>query len=265
MEYARLQELISMLELGSKIHISVLFMRNIKYSKYLELSFKNTIHSSPFCDLMKLTDTGFKKCLKCKRLAVKKALREKKPFGGECIHGAYEYCYPVVTDEKTAAVIFIGNMLSENIKECDEKTLSTLEEKHDEEFCIKLARVVESYIKLLPGENDVNSENAAVKKAEDYIKFYYRNNITVSALAWIYGYNSKYLGRIFKKQTGKSFSEYLNEVRIKNAKKLLCTTDKTVIETALECGFDNVTYFNRIFRRLTGMSPSQYREKHTGH
>ena len=261
MEYAGLQALIDAIEYDTRLHISVLFMRNMKYSRYLELSLKSTIHSSPFCDLMKQTDTGFRKCLMCKSLAVKKALREGAPFAGECIHGVYEYCYPVVMGKKTAAVIFIGNMVSGHLKPCDRETLSTLAKRQEEAFCMNLARVVESYIRLLPGETRISGENAAVKKAEDYIRLYYANPITISTLAGIYGYNARYLGRIFKRQTGRSFSEYLNDVRIESAKSLLCTAEKTVIETALECGFDNVTYFNRVFRSVTGMTPSQYRRR----
>ena len=59
--------------------------------------------------------------------------------------------------------------------------------------------------------------------------------------------------------TGQNFTAYLNAVRIEKAQALLLETDETVLEIAFSCGYENVSYFNRVFRRQTGYSPLQYR------
>jgi len=76
--------------------------------------------------------------------------------------------------------------------------------------------------------------------------------------------NDKYLGRLFRKQLGQTFHEYLNAVRIKRAEELLMLPAKSIISIALDCGFQNVTYFNRIFARQHRMSPTQYRKNSAG-
>ena len=60
------------------------------------------------------------------------------------------------------------------------------------------------------------------------------------------------------------FCVYVNQVRIRNAARMLTEeTDKTILEIALDCGFGNISYFNRIFRRLNGMTPKEYRKRGT--
>lgn len=82
-------------------------------------------------------------------------------------------------------------------------------------------------------------------------------------LSKIYYLNENYLGRLYKRQTGKSFSAYLNEIRLEKACALLRETDDPVIAVALATGFNNVTYFNRIFKRHMGVTPTAYRAQST--
>ena len=63
----------------------------------------------------------------------------------------------------------------------------------------------------------------------------------------------------FKEYTGKTVNEYLTEYRIYIAKQLLEDTEKSILEIALECGFNEASYFIRIFKRQTGISPLKYR------
>jgi AraC-like DNA-binding protein len=66
--------------------------------------------------------------------------------------------------------------------------------------------------------------------------------------------------RYFKKVTGKTFTQLLNEFRIVHACKLLTEGNMTISEIAFECGFNNFTNFNKQFKRVTGQTPSQYRK-----
>ena len=64
----------------------------------------------------------------------------------------------------------------------------------------------------------------------------------------------------FKEYTGKSISSYINDYRIYNAKQMLKNTEKSVLSIALECGFNEVSYFVKTFRLHTGLSPLKYKK-----
>ena len=72
--------------------------------------------------------------------------------------------------------------------------------------------------------------------------------------------NEKYLGRIFKEQTGRTFHEYLNAVRLERAAQLLTVGDDSIIQVALSCGFNSPSYFNREFVKKYGVTPKKYRK-----
>jgi len=76
--------------------------------------------------------------------------------------------------------------------------------------------------------------------------------------------NPDYLARIFKRETGQSLMEYLLEERIKLAKELLLNSGKTVGEIASAVGFSHFSHFSRMFRRVTGVNPNEYRQLHRG-
>ena len=64
---------------------------------------------------------------------------------------------------------------------------------------------------------------------------------------------------IFKQCSGSSFKEYLNMVRVEESKRLLSNTEYSIIDIAVACGFDDQSYFSKVFKKYTGMSPKQYR------
>ena len=68
-----------------------------------------------------------------------------------------------------------------------------------------------------------------------------------------------YFSYLFKSITSKTFTEYLNTLRIASTQQLLKTTDKLILDICYEVGFNNVNHFNRMFKQSVGMSPKQYR------
>ena len=72
--------------------------------------------------------------------------------------------------------------------------------------------------------------------------------------------NPSYFSSIFKKEVGVSFSNYLNKIRIEQSKLLLKNTDSSIVEIALEVGFEDQSYFSKVFKNLTKMTPKQYRQ-----
>lgn len=99
------------------------------------------------------------------------------------------------------------------------------------------------------------------KEVIDYIHSHYMEQITLKQVSDIFFINAAYLGRVFQKMTGVSFKEYVNKIRIAEAKKLLLMTDKLIYEIANQVGFTESSYFVVKFSQEVGKSPSEYRNR----
>lgn len=100
---------------------------------------------------------------------------------------------------------------------------------------------------------------ANLKKVLSYVNANYVSEISLTQLASIMNMNEQYLCRYFKKNIGKTITEYVNEVRVEKAAEALAETDDKVITIAQNTGFENISYFIRRFKREKGMTPSEYR------
>ena len=100
---------------------------------------------------------------------------------------------------------------------------------------------------------------AMIYKTVTYISSHFHENIDAAFCAREANMSYSHFSRCFKRITGQGFKEYLNGVRIDRARKLLLTTDKTVTEIALECGYNNVSYFIMLYRNQRGITPSEDR------
>lgn len=106
------------------------------------------------------------------------------------------------------------------------------------------------------------SKNGAITEMKRYINAHYAEQLTLNLLAYKYSFNAGYLGRLFKKETGMSFNDYLRVTRISEACDLLESTDFQVIDIAEKCGYHDPYYFSKHFRETVQMSPSEYKSKH---
>ena len=70
-----------------------------------------------------------------------------------------------------------------------------------------------------------------------------------------------YFYKQFQRAAGMRFTDYVHVVRIHEAQKMILSTDKRIAQISEECGFGNVTYFNRVFRKVTEMTPREYRSE----
>lgn len=105
------------------------------------------------------------------------------------------------------------------------------------------------------------SENARpVREAQKLIHARFADPIGLEMVSQHVGFNPTYFSALFKKETGMNFLEYLTDVRIREAKRLLSDPRKTIADVAAEVGYNDVKHFSRVFTRGTGIHPSKYRK-----
>ena len=273
-----LQTLISLLQSGRKLHISVLDLSGILDYPLTSISFESEIHSKAFCRTAKITERGRRICMRCKALANTKAAESGCAFEGYCSWGLYEYALPVKIGDSVAAVVYVGNAVIDEKRSRERlmrtsrlakissdplmRELENAERLESSEELSKIAEIVADYIKIL-AENSpkIKSETHWLATAmKRYADETFTENVTLSELAATYHKNSKYLGRLFKREIGVSYNEYVLEKRLRKAEKLLTETDEKIIDIALSCGFNNIPYFNRVFIKSNGVSPGQFRK-----
>jgi len=98
-----------------------------------------------------------------------------------------------------------------------------------------------------------------IKEAIVYINNNYHDEISREGIAAMLNLHPDYFSKAFKYYTGKRFNDYINELRIKESMKLIQNTQKTILEIAMQVGFENLKTFNRAFKKFTGKKPSSYR------
>lgn len=99
-----------------------------------------------------------------------------------------------------------------------------------------------------------------VAPVREYLEEHCAEKITLESVAEHFFLNKHYLARLFKEQYGVSVNSYLTQVRITRAKQMLRFTDKAVSVIAAECGLEDANYFSRVFKKVEGVTPKQYRE-----
>jgi two-component system response regulator YesN len=99
-----------------------------------------------------------------------------------------------------------------------------------------------------------------VEKAKAFIGSNYAQDVSNLVMSQTIGVSPNYLGQVFKRETGDSVHDYLNNVRIEEAKKLLKTTNLLVFEIAFRVGYKDQYYFSTVFRKKVGLTPKEYRE-----
>ena len=104
-------------------------------------------------------------------------------------------------------------------------------------------------------------EGSCITKLKQYIGQHYAEDITLSDAAESVYLHPIYVSRLFREKTGQTFTEYLTHVRIEVAKALLEQREKYVYEISEAVGYHNLKYFYKVFRKVTGHSPSEYLEK----
>ncbi len=104
-------------------------------------------------------------------------------------------------------------------------------------------------------------EPPAVSRARQFIQDHQTEDLSLTGVARAVNTSTFYFCKLFKRATGLNFTEYLSQVRVEKAKSLLPNPNLRVSEIAYQIGFQSLTHFNRVFKRITGQSPTGYRKR----
>jgi YesN/AraC family two-component response regulator len=115
-----------------------------------------------------------------------------------------------------------------------------------------------STVRYKPVKGDEN--NQRINKIFQYVQKHFREDLSLQKAAMLIHLSQSAFCKFFKRAIGKTFSEYVNDIRIANACQLLIETDKQVSQIATESGFESLTYFNRVFLKKKGIRPGEFRK-----
>ena len=107
-----------------------------------------------------------------------------------------------------------------------------------------------------------NTDSRRIRKIYEYVNHHYREEIRLEDLAHIVGMTPVALSRFFKLRTGKTVSDHIIDIRLGNASRLLIDTSNSIGEICYDCGFNNLSNFNRIFKKRKDCSPKEFRENY---
>ena len=108
----------------------------------------------------------------------------------------------------------------------------------------------------------VHDDSRRILKVKNFISKNYADELRLPQLAEIAGMSASAFSRFFKLHTGRNLSDYIIDIRLGYATRLLVDTSRSISEISFQCGFNNLSNFNRIFKRKKGCAPSEFRENY---
>jgi len=166
--------------------------------------------------------------------------------------------------EPESSVISLAGEKSSGIREA----LQSLERESLAGGDVSLPMIAARFVELItlserllvqappPGEN---ASAWQIRDLKEYLATHYSETVSLDQLAGKYGMSASHLSRIFSQTCGLTLFEYLNRLRIEKACHLLKHSELPVIDISATVGYNNLSFFNRYFRRITGMTPREYR------
>lgn len=145
----------------------------------------------------------------------------------------------------------------ENLNELAEKTVESM---RVENLCFVINEMIEFAMDMAKEEAS-GSIRDVVKQAVKYIDENYFEELTLLSLSQKYNVESSYFSKIFRQETGDNLMLYIAKKRIDKSKEYMIDPKISLTEIAFMVGYDEYTYFNRVFRKITGVSPSEYRNE----
>jgi AraC-like DNA-binding protein len=237
-----------------------------------------------FCAFMAQKSRSCAACLQVQQQLAEKAREEAQSV--TCLHGLCDTAVPVrlggnpvgflqtgqifrkkPTDaqfERTARLVAEWGVPVERqqLREAYFETRVVPGKQHNS--IVKLLTIFSQHLSALSNQiivQQANSELPVITRAKEYIRQNQGEELSLGLVAKAVNTSTFYFCKLFKKATGLNFTDYVSRVRIEKAKNLLLNPNLRISEIAYEVGFQSLTHFNRVFKRIIGQSPTSYRAK----
>ena len=249
-----------------------------------QMAMQGKRNQNPFCAIMAKTS---KSCVTC--LEIQSKLEQEarlKPKSLSCFAGLCDTMVPIRVGERIIAFLQTGQVLLEPpnqegftritkklLKWGMDSDLKRIEEayfqskvlsKEQYEGFIRMLETFSQHLSLVGNSiaiSETKAEPKTVTKARRFIEENFDRPISLNEAAKVVNTSVRYFCKVFKTYTGITFVDYLTRLRIEKSKNLLLNPHRRVSEVAFEVGFESLTQFNRSFKKLTGMTPTKYREQ----
>ena len=257
---------------------------NLRAVEAFDLPHHGDPKENPFCALMAGTNQSCAACLQLQRKVEQEAQLEPKTL--KCFAGLCDSAVPVRVGDNLVAFLQTGQILlhQPNKREFSKVTrellkygvatdLKRLEEayfqtrvlkKKQYEAVLRLLAIFAQHLSSLSNQLMVSAEQVEspmVARAKLYITQHQDEEVSLRQVAGAVNTSAFYFCKMFKQATGLTFTDYLARMRIEKVKNLLLNPHKRISEVAYETGFQSLSQFNRVFRRVVGESPTVWRAK----
>ena len=257
---------------------------NLRPIEAFDLPHHGDPKESPFCALMAQSNHSCAACLQLQKRVEEEARLEPKTL--KCFAGLCDSAVPVRVGDNLIAFLQTGQILLHTPAKADftratlqlvewgtEADLKRLEEAYFQtrvvtrkqyESILRLLTIFAQHLSTLSNQLMVEKaaeELPAVTKARAYIADRHAEELSLTEVANSVNMSAFYFCKTFKKATGMTFTDYLARVRVEKVKNILLNPHKRVSEAAYEAGFQSLSQFNRVFRRIAGEAPSTYRQR----
>ncbi|BET67763.1 hypothetical protein ASA1KI_26810 [Opitutales bacterium ASA1] len=241
-------------------------------------------NESSFCAMMGSSSKSCAACLEMQSRLSNEA--DGDPVTVKCFAGMCDTAVPVRLGERLVGFLRTGQVFTEAPSEEDfDRTAKQLikwgvemdlKKLHDSYFAskvltadqyqsmVRLLKVFADHLSMVSNQvlvREENTENPMISRAKDFIEKNQGDDLTLASVARAVNTSTFYFCKMFKKATGLTFTEYLGRVRVEKAKSYLLNPHLRVSEVAFEVGFQSLSQFNRVFKRITGFSPTEYRDR----
>ena len=226
-------------------------------------------HESPYCALISEQSRACAACLQMQERLSQSAAQD--PHTMVCPAGLCETAVPVRLGDRVIGFLMTGQVFRKKPSQSQFERIAAMVSArgiHVEKERLKEAyfgtRVMSQHLSMLSNQVVVHQENAeppVITKAKDYIQAHQAEELRLGQVAKAVNTSTFYFCKMFKKIAGVNFTDYLSRVRIEKSKELLLNPNLRISEIAYEVGFQSLTHFNRVFKRILGQSPTDYRLK----
>ncbi len=250
---------------STRLFISVHFKE--EFYDLVDMSVINALipynsHNNPYCRFVRSDPERYIRCMKNQDIVMSE-LEGKSCIEHTCFASAGELAYPIRKDGKVigyatvsgykgaGSVCFDGPLWQGSLD-----SASAIPARTADALLPPLCLMFEELIAISKNKNPTEYNRILAYVSENYTA------LTLESLAAHFGRSCSYISHLFRKMTGKTLRGYCNDLKLLTASKLLLTSDISVTDAALESGFEDTSYFVKLFKEKYGITPYKYKKTH---